>query len=228
LVKLLITKGFNGVEVGGADGGDHATDEANYGENAGGNEDGDGGDDELDVGIVGVFGNGGVEGDAAHAKRDGVGEDNASEAADAGDGEGLGEELDEDVVAARAESLFDADFAGTLLNGDEHDVHESDAGDAKGERADEGEQDLEGDGDDGELMELRLEICDEDGAMVRGAKVMSGGEGGAEVLFDDFVVASIVEPDAVDPGGVFEVAHGGEGNPDGGVDVVFAFDHLGM
>ena len=57
---------------------------------------------------------------------------------------------------------------------------------------------------------------------------MRGGKGVAQVLLDDLVVAPVVEPDAVNPGRVLEVAHGGEGYPDGGVDVVLAFGHLGV
>ena len=53
----------------------------------------------MDVGIVGVFGNGGVEGDAARADGDSVGKGDAGNASNGGDGEGFGEELDEDMVA---------------------------------------------------------------------------------------------------------------------------------
>ena len=76
-------------------------------------------------------------------------------------------------------------------------------------------------------MELRLKVGDEDGAMVGGPEVVGGGEGVAEVLFDDLVVAVVIEPDAIEPGGVLKIAHGGEGDPDGSVDIVFAFDHFG-
>ena len=102
-----------------------------------------------------VFGDGAVEGDAADREGDEIGEGDAADAADAGDGESFSEELNEDVALARAEGFFDADFAGALLHGDEHDVHEADAGDAKGERAHQGEKNLERDGKNLELVELR-------------------------------------------------------------------------
>jgi len=56
----------------------------------------------------------------------------------------FGEELQHDVAAARAQGFLHADLAGALLHGDQHDVHEADAGDAQGERADQREQHLQG------------------------------------------------------------------------------------
>ena len=58
-------------------------------------------------------------------------------------------------MPARAERFFDADLAGALLHGHQHDVHEADAGDAQRERADHGEQHLQRDGQDAELAQLR-------------------------------------------------------------------------
>ena len=55
--------------------------------------------------------------------------DDADDAAEQRHGGRFDEELQQDVVAARAERLADADFAGALGDGDEHDVHDDDAAD---------------------------------------------------------------------------------------------------
>jgi hypothetical protein len=81
-----------------------------------------------------VLGHGAVEGDAADAEGNSIGERDAENSAGGRDDQRLREELEEDVAAARAEGLFDADLAGALLDGDQHDVHEADAGDAEGAR----------------------------------------------------------------------------------------------
>jgi len=57
-------------------------------------------------------------------------------------------------------------------------------------------------------MQLGLQVGDEDGAMVGGAKVMGCAERVAEVLLDDLVIPAIVEPDAVQVGSVLEIAYG--------------------
>ena len=93
-------------------------------------------------------------------KRNCVGEDDAEESTDEGDGERFGQKLEEDVAAARAQRLLDADFAGALRDGDEHDVHQADAADAQRQGADETEQNLEADGDDFELVNLLHQIDD--------------------------------------------------------------------
>ena len=93
--------------------------------------------DEADVARFGVFGHGAVERKSADGEGNDVGQDDAEESADEGDGERLGQKLEEDVAAARAQRFLDADFAGALGDGDEHDVHQADAADAQREGADE-------------------------------------------------------------------------------------------
>src|ERR1035437_1272213 len=209
---LLVAQGLDGVEVGGADGGNHAADEADDGQNHGGDDHRSGRDDEANVGSFCVLGYGAVKRDAANQHGDQVGQSDAGHSADGGDGEGLGQKLREDVTLARAERLFDADFAGALLHGHQHDVHQPDAGDAQGERADQGEQHLQGDGQHLELLELGEQVGDEDGAFIGGAKVVGGGQGLAQALFGQLVVAVIAEPNAVQIGYILQVAHGIERN----------------
>ena len=55
------------------------------------------------------------------------------------------------------------------------------------------------------------------------------GHGFTQALLDQFVVAVVVEPDAVDVHGVLQVAHGVEGHVDLAIDVVIvALLHLGV
>ena len=54
-------------------------------------------------------------------------DDDADEAADDRERQGLDEELGEDVAAARADRLADADLAGPLADRHQHDVHDPDA-----------------------------------------------------------------------------------------------------
>jgi hypothetical protein len=54
------------------------------------------------------------------------------------------------------------------------------------------------------------------------------GEGLADGFLDLLIVAVIADPDTVEVGGVFEVAHGVEGNVDGAIDVVVGFLHFGL
>ena len=111
-------------------------------------------------------------------------------------------------MTLRAQCLFNANLPRALLHGHKHDVHQANAGNAECERADEGQQHLQSNGDNGELMQLALQVGHEDGAMVRGAKVMGNRQRVAEIPFNHFVVASIIEPDAVQVGGVLKIAHG--------------------
>ncbi len=64
-VALFIPQGFDGVEARGADGGDHAANEAGEYEDDGGHDDGRGRDDEADVGGFSVQGELAVERDAS-------------------------------------------------------------------------------------------------------------------------------------------------------------------
>ena len=87
----------------------------------------------------------GVEGEApagelADAGRHEQADGDADEAAEQRQGQGLDEELGEDVPAARADGLADADLAGPLADRDQHDVHDPDAADDERDRGDPAEQ----------------------------------------------------------------------------------------
>ena len=101
-------------------------------------------DDEPDVGRFGILGNGAVEGRSSDADRHRISEQDSGNAADEGDGQRFGQELEEDVALAAAERLFHADFARALRHRHQHDVHQADAADAERQRADEAQQNLAG------------------------------------------------------------------------------------
>src|SRR5205807_9858288 len=73
------------------------------------------------------------------------------------------------------------DFADTLFDGDEHDVHDADAADPEGHGADHEEKGFDADGD---AFHDGLEFFATkhgDGALVIGRKVLAIGDGGAEL-----------------------------------------------
>ena len=74
------------------------------------------------------------------AGRDGEADDDADQPAEERQGQGLDQELGEDVAAARADRLADADLAGPLADRDQHDVHDPDAADDERDRGDPAEQ----------------------------------------------------------------------------------------
>ncbi len=174
-----------------------------------------------------VLGEGAVKGYPPNHGGDEIGEGDAAYSADGGDGHGFGQELEQDVFAARAQRLLHADLAGALLHGDQHDVHETDAGDAEGERSHQREQHLQGERENFELMQLRHEIRDVYGVVVRGAEMVGRGQGLAQALLRQFIVAGVTEPDSVQVGRVLDVAHGAEGDIDLAVDVVIGLLHFG-
>jgi hypothetical protein len=57
--------------------------------------------------------------------------------------------------------------------------------------------------------------------------VVGRGQGLAQALLGQFVVAGVTEPDSVQVGRVLDVAHGAEGDIDLAVDVVIGLLHLG-
>ena len=209
---LFVAEGFDRVEAGSADGGHHAADQSDRTENDDGDDQSEGVDHEADVAGFGVFGHGAVERESADGEGDGIGKDDAEESAYESDGESLRQKLEEDVAAACAKRLLDADFASALRDRNKHDVHQPDAANAQGEGADEGEQDLESESDDLELVNLLHKIEDIKGAAVGRIESVLRGHDVAHRLLDPFIVVGLViEPDGVKVMGVLEVAHGVNG-----------------
>jgi len=82
------------------------------------------------------------------------------------------------VFAARAQRLLHADLAGALLHGDQHDVHETTPAMPR-VNAPTSEQHLQGERENFELMQLRHEIRDVYGVVVRGAEMVGAARSGA-------------------------------------------------
>src|SRR6267378_4012213 len=94
---------------------------------------------------------------------DQVTKNNTRESAQQGDDQGLGQKLDEDVPAARAERLFDADLSRALCDGDQHDVHQAYASDAESEQSDKAKQYFDSGRDDPQVKHVGKDIEYEDG-----------------------------------------------------------------
>src|SRR5205807_2869228 len=108
-----------------------------------------------------------------------IGQDYPQQAADKSNGKSLCEELKQDVPAAGAERLFHSNFTSALGDGDQHDVHQTDAADAQGQRADKAKKNLQADGDDFELMNLLHQVEDAQGTAVGLIELVFAGQYGA-------------------------------------------------
>ena len=105
--------------------------------------------------------------------RDGQADDDADEAAEQREGQGLDEELGEDVAAAGADRLADADLAGPLADRDEHDVHDPDAADDQRDRGDPAEQEGQRRADRGRGLEQLGLVEDLEVVVIRRREVVA-------------------------------------------------------
>src|SRR5947209_4221901 len=80
------------------------------------------------------------ERDEPQQETDADAEGQAGDSADESDDGGFDEELTLDVHGSCAEGFADADFAGALGDGDEHDVHDADAAERESEECDGSEE----------------------------------------------------------------------------------------
>ena len=71
------------------------------------------------------------------------GNDHADDAGEEGEGKAFQQELCEDVAGAGSEGFEQADLAGALSDGDEHDVHDAYAAYAEGHGSDDSEEEVE-------------------------------------------------------------------------------------
>src|ERR1700687_6345639 len=114
---LLVAQAFDGIELGGADSGNGAEQDAN--QRADGN-----GNDGRETGNRNAIG-----GEEADGVGDGESNNNAEDAADEGDENGLGKELEADLALGGADCFADADLANAGADRGQHDVHDADAAD---------------------------------------------------------------------------------------------------
>src|ERR1700719_3716201 len=114
---LLVAQAFDGIELGGADRGNGAKQDADQ------RADGDG-NDGRETGNRNTIG-----GEEADGVGDGESNNNAEDAADEGDENGLGKELEADLAFGGADRFADADLANAGADGGQHDIHDADAAD---------------------------------------------------------------------------------------------------
>src|SRR5216684_7367991 len=114
---LLVAQAFDGIELGGADSGNGAEQDANQ---RGNNDGDDGGEARNGDAILG---------EVADGEGDGEPDDDAKDAADKGDEDGFREELETNLAFGGADRFADADLANAGADGGEHDVHDADAAD---------------------------------------------------------------------------------------------------
>src|ERR1700761_5079350 len=216
-VELFVAEGDDGVEAGGSEGGDEARDDADQREDDEGRDHRCGGGAEDDVAfVIGGLVDVGVE----RHRRDEVAEDDGDDHADGagheGEDQAFKKELREDVAAARAEGFEDADLAGALGDGDEHDVHDADAADGEGHGADDAEQDLKADGEGHDLLRVLDGVPHTEGLFIGGVEVVTlrehgadGGDGAEMELWRRWL-----EDDGTGVALLLERAHGFEGDED--------------
>src|ERR1700730_19200248 len=114
---LLVAQAFDGIELGGADRGNGAEQDADQ------RADGDGNDGRE------TENRNAIGGEDADGVGDGESNNNAEDAADEGNENGLGKELEADLALGGADCFADADLANAGADGGQHDVHNADAAD---------------------------------------------------------------------------------------------------
>ncbi len=132
--------------------------------------------------MVGGFVDVGVERHGRDQVRGDDGDNDTGDAGEEGQDEAFQQELGEDVAAAGAEGFHDADFAGSLGDGDQHDVHDADAADGEGHGADDAEKDLKSDGEGYDAFGIFDGVPGVDGFFVAGIEVVALGEDGTDSL----------------------------------------------
>src|SRR5579862_92038 len=218
---LFVVQRLDWIETRRAYGRDHAADQSHQSKDCGRNCYAGWRNNQANVASFSVLRQRAVKGEIPHREGNDVGKHDPQKTSEKSDGEGLGQELHEDIEAARAQRFFDADLARALSYADQHDVHESDAADAKGESSDEGKEHLQRHRDDPKLRKLFHHAEDEQGALVVGAEIVLGCERIANRLLDAAIVVSVeIQPDHVDVIRASEVAHSGKGDVDHAVDAV--------
>jgi len=159
--------------------------------------------------VVGCFVYVGVERHGRDEIRDADGDDHANEARDEGQGEAFQEKLSEDVSTACAEGFEQADLAGALSDGHEHDIHDTDATDAEGHCSDDAEDELERGAELHDLLRVFDGVPGGDGFVVFGVEVVAVGENCSDSLnrFDVQVGRTGLEDNTAGVALVAEDAH---------------------
>src|ERR1700674_2824475 len=225
---LFVSQSLNRIQPRGAQSRNHPANQSHGAENQRGRDQRSRSDDQAYIAGFPILGKGAVQGQPAHGKRDRVGQYHSQHTADKGNGEGLSEELGEDVPALRAQRLLHANLTRPLRDRNQHDIHQADAADAERKRADETHQHLQPESDDFELMELRHQVEYFHGLVVGLVELVLRRHDGADRLSQFLVLRSQVgEPDRVQVMGILQIAHGAEGDVYDAVDIVISLLHFG-
>src|SRR5208337_4705343 len=169
IILSFIPQRFDGVEVGGAQGGYQSAEYSHDQEDEGGDPDGAQGNVEMDVAFAGgVFIERTVEGYCADSCRQAVGQQDAQDSTHQRQHQGFRHELGLNVPPPRPQRSPQADFADALIDGHQHDVHQADAADSQRQRAHKGKESLEADGDAVDNGAELLAAEHHDGALVGG------------------------------------------------------------
>src|SRR5688500_4626773 len=186
------------------------------GQDAGQAADDEGGDDAhgVDVGGVGL-----AVAEPADERGDGQGdadaEADAEQAAGQADHRGLDQELEGDVFLLGPQGAADADLAGALGDGGQHDVHDADAADQQREAGDADDDEVE---DQVEPLGVAQDL---DGGLDLHVDARGGGAAGAGGAAD-------VDLGLGEAGEVVDVVHGSALEPDLGQFDLLAFHGAGL
>src|SRR5579872_4446654 len=131
------------------------------------------GDDEADIACIRILGNGAIERYGANTIRNCIGKQHAEHTACGGNDQSFRKKLKKNVALARTQSFFHANLAGSLGDGDQHDVHESYAADAQRNSADKGQKNFQSHDDDAELLKLFLRVKHHQRPLIGGLEVVS-------------------------------------------------------
>src|SRR6202051_3584147 len=127
----------------------------------------------------------------------------------------------------RAQRLLHADLPRSLLHRNQHDVHQANAADSQGQRADEGEQHFESSGHDCELVIVLLEVGDEHSSAIVRTEIMVPGEYAPHHTRKLLMILPlVVHEDTGDVLRVVEIAHRAERDHHHTVVVIVAALHF--
>src|SRR5579863_10454678 len=122
----------------------------------------------------------------------------------------------------RSQRLLDADFAGSLRYGNQHDVHQSHSADAQRQQSDKTQQHFYSNRDHMEVREILYRVEDKDGAVILGIEAVMESHGIAHGRNHFAVVPFVIHKDAVKVVTVLQITHGTVGDVDQRVHVFIA------
>src|SRR5580704_291873 len=107
----------------------------------------------------------------------------------------------------RAQSFLHANLARALGYRNQHDVHQSDSADAQRQHADEAEQNLDSDCNDGEVGQIFVRVKHKNRALIFRIEAVVKRHGTAYSSHYFLVISLVVQEDAIKVISIFDVAH---------------------